>query len=222
MRSRLLPAALVAVVLLAGCTGYGQLGGVLGGETPTPTATASATPSPSPTETPTASPTATPTDAETSSTPDTPTATATWSEPRPPNKPKQGKYDSENPLMDEDGVTRIYSAAVVNMEDASSGDGYTNFDIEVSADTRMENVDPSDHGDVEGEPYFLLYANDELIYRSGIVVQENGTFTLEVHPGSLDQFEAGTLDLTLFLMDRDSEYDDEYAIWTADVEYAPE
>lgn len=213
MRSRLSTAVLVFVVLLSGCTGLDPGGSPPDASSATPTAI----PTTTSTETPTGTPTATPTAAPTGTPTGTPTATPTptWSKPQPPNKPKEGKYDDDN-------RTRITSVAFVNKERAAGGDGYSSFDIEVRADTRMGDVDPPEHGDVEGEPYFLVYANDELVFRSGYVAQKNGTFTLDVHPGSLTQFDDGTLDIRLYLMDRDSEYDDEYGIWTGTIEYGSE
>lgn len=225
MRSRLLTAVLVFVVLLSGCSGVDPGGGPPGTNSATPTDTSIATPAADSTETQTATrtatPTATPSTTPTATPPTTPTATPTatptptWSEPEPPNKPKEGKYDDDN-------RTRITDVSFVNTEPATDGDGYSDFDIEVHADTRMEDVDPPEHGDVEGEPYFLVYANGELIFRSEYVVQKNGSFTLDIHPGSLTQFDEGRLDITVFLMDRDSEYDDEYGIWTGTIAYAPE
>lgn len=218
MRPRTLSVALVVVVLSAGCIGAsGPLAGNDG--TSTPTATSTATPEPTATATPGPTGTATPT--ATATPESTPTATSTWTEPQPPNTP-EAKYDPENPMRDEENRTRIYDVRFVNQEPSEEGDGYSAFDIQVDADTRMPDVDPAAHGDVEGEPYFLVYANDELIYRSGLVSHRNGTFVLEIHPGALDQFEEGELDLRVYLMDEDSTYDDEYGIWTGSIEYAPE
>jgi hypothetical protein len=217
MRSRTPSLVLVLVVLSAGCIGAsGPIADTDATPTPTPgaqpdsTATETSTPEPTPTQTPEATPT--PTAASTAE--PSPTATPEWSEPQPPNEP-EAKYDDTN-------RTRIFDVRVVNTEQSTNGSGLSDFDLEVDANTSMEDVDPASHGDVEGEPYFLVYANDELIYRSDYVAFRNGTFTLEIHPGALDQFEEGRLKLVVFLMDRDSTYDDEYDYETVRIEYAPE
>lgn len=205
---------LALAVLSAGCLGGGPSAGDTATQTPTPktTATPAPTATPEPTDTPTPAPTNTPTPAPTETL--TSTATATWSKPQPPNAP-ESKYDETDRIW-------MYDTRLVNRERSANGDGVTDFDIEVTANTTMSNVDPPEHGDVEGEPYFLAYANDRLIYRSEPVDYRNGTFTLDVHPGALEQFEEGTLRVTVFLMDRDSTYDDEYAYETARIRYAGE
>jgi hypothetical protein len=219
MRPRTLSLVLVVAVLSAGCIGAsGPITDTDATPTPTPgtqpdsmdtgTSTPEPTPTPEPTLTSATEVTPTPT-AE-----PTPTATPGWSEPQPPNEP-EAKYDDTN-------RTRIFDVRVVNEEESANGSGYSDFDLEVDANTSMENVDPASHGSVEGEPYFLVYASDELIYRSDYVEFRNGTFTLEVHPGALDQFEEGSLKLVVFLMDRDSTYDDEYDYETVRIEYSPE
>ena len=176
-----------------------------------PTATSTPTATPTPTTTPESGGSATtPTPAGTS----TPAGTPTWTKPSQPNSP-EAKYDETN-------RTYIYDAALVNREQSASGNGVVAFDVEVVANTTMRDVDPPDHGTVAGEPYFLVYANDELIYRSEQVEFRNGTFTLDIHPASLRQFEAGPLKVTVFLMDRDSTYDDEYAYASMRIRYSPE
>jgi hypothetical protein len=72
---------------------------------------------------------------------------------------------------------------------------------------------------VEGEPYFLVYVEGELIERSDYVEFRNGTFLVDVHPGGLAQFESGTLEMEVLLMDRDSEYDDVYGVWRTEFAY---
>ena len=171
------------------------------------------TPTGTPTSATTPAPTTTPESTESAAT-STPAGTPTWTEPRPPSTP-EAKYDETN-------RTRIFDVRLVNREPSSGGDGYTAFDIEVDANTSMENVDPPEHGTVAGEPYFVAFANDQIIYRSEQVEFRNGTFTLDVHPGALDQFDEGSLKVTVFLMDRDSIYHDEYDYGSARIMYIPE
>lgn len=166
-----------------------------GGGSPTSTATDSPTPAP------TASPTASP----------TPTATPPWESPRPPNRPTE--------VVDEEG--RISGVEFVNRE--PNGDGYSSFDLRVHANTTMENVDPPDHGNPEGEPYFLVFVEGELVTRTKLVVQEaNGTFDVRVKEAALEQFDAGPLDVRVALMDEDSAQDDRYGTWSGTIQYAPD
>lgn len=119
----------------------------------------------------------------------------------------EGKYDDDN-------RTRMHSGRFIHREAAPSGDGYTNFDVEVHADTRMENVDPPEHGSVRGEPYFLVYVDDTLVTHTPIVaMKKNGTFAIPVDERALDRFDGGTHQVHVYLMDEDSEYDDMYGIW---------
>lgn len=162
-------------------------------------------------ETPTATPTATSSPTATSTATTTPTATPTWEKPQPPNTPTEVK--------DEEG--RISRVEFVNKEE--NGDGYSSFDLTVYANTAMENVDPPDHGSVEGEPYFLVYVNDKLVTRTKIVVQEtDGEFDVGVKEAALEEFEAGTLDVKVVLMDEDSQHDDRYGTWSGTIKYAPD
>lgn len=197
--------ALVLSLALAGCSAVLPSSGGPGASSPTATATPTASDTPAPTEspTPTASPTPTPEP--------TPTPTPEYEEPKPPNTPMEGKNH-------DDGKERLRTVEFVNAERTDDG-AYTNFDLEMHADTRMEDVDPANHGDVEGEPYFLVYVDGELVERSDYVEFRNGTFVVDVHPGGLDQFESGTHDMEVLLMDRDSEYDDVYGVWRTEFAY---
>lgn len=182
--------AVVLVVLLAGCSGFGPTEG-------SPTGTATPTTTATPTSTPT--PTATP--------------YPEWNSPQPPNRPTEDKI--------EEG--RISTVTFANEESAADGDGYANFDLEVVADTRMENIDPPEHGDVEGEPYLLVEINGTLFARTEILPMDaNGTFPVQIRKRGLDQFEPGALEVTVRLVDRDSEYDDVYGVWTGTITYNPD
>jgi hypothetical protein len=203
---------IVCLVLLAGCAGGGLSGD--GGE-------------PSPTET-TATPTATPTPTATAT--PTPTATATptpsvepWTEPSQPNLPLENKVGEAN---------RIESVEVV---DRGAAGGNAAFTLEISANTSMPSIDPAKYGTVVGEPFVLVYVNasipDEsgklepegtLVERSELLAQEeNGTFTLPVRKGGLEAagVDDGDVQITVLLMDEDSDWDDIYGKTELTVEY---
>lgn len=142
----------------------------------------------------------------------TPSPTQSWLPPVPPNRPTQVKDEPD----------RISKVEFVNTVEASDGSGYADFDLVVHADTRMPDVDPPEHGTVEGEPYFLVAIDGELVARTRLVIMQEGTFQVEIHPGALEQYEPGELDVAVYLMDEDSERDDRYGVWTGSVEYDPE
>jgi hypothetical protein len=157
----------------------------------------------------------------------TTTATESWSEPTPPNTPLQNKMESEE-------RDRIKSISFVDKTEASGG-GYSDFDLQVTADTQMENVDPADHGDVVGEPYFLVYidgsldngsrfsyTNGTLGERLNVSQKNNGEYTIDVHPKALEKanVEDGQVEIMVLLMDRDSDWDDIYAVKTVTIEYS--
>jgi hypothetical protein len=86
----------------------------------------------------------------------------------------------------------------------------------------MPSVDPASHGTVGGEPYFLVYAEGKLVERSKrILPKTDGTYTLEIRPGGLEEFGTGEVRLTVKLMDLDSEYDDVYGVRNVTVTYSP-
>jgi len=143
------------------------------------------------------------------------TANAEWHPPEEPNRPMEDKRDD-----------RIESMTFVDKEPAASGDGYSNFNLEVVANTSMENVDPPEHGDVEGEPYFFVKINEDeqkIIERTGEVrMEENGTFHIDVRPAGIEEFGAGPLTVEVYLMDEDKDWDDIYASVGKNIEYNPE
>ncbi|ADB62203.1 hypothetical protein Htur_3339 [Haloterrigena turkmenica DSM 5511] len=145
------------------------------------------------------------------------TATAEWRPPEEPNRPLENKRED-----------RIESVSVVDTEPAEDGDGYSNFNLEVVANTSMENVDPAEHGDVEGEPYFFVKINEgpgdrKIVERTGEVqMKENGTFHIDVRPAGLEEFGEGSLTVEVFLMDEDKDWDDIYDAVATEVEFNPE
>lgn len=204
---------LVVAVGLAGCSAVDRSAAGDRTETgartvsPSETLTAAPVPTDSPTPTATSTPSRTPTA--------TPTRTPEpWTEPEPPNRPVEDKTGAEP-------SRRITAVEVVDGVEAEDGAGYANFDLEVHANTSMPSVDPASHGTVEGEPYFLVYAEGELIERSKRVLPKaDGTYTLEINPGGLDRVGTGEVDLTVKLMDLDSEYDDVYGVRNVTVTYS--
>lgn len=203
--NRVIALALVSLVLLSGCSSIDTL---TGSSTPTEAG---------PTGTPTTSDTAASTDTQTSTSTETstpivqtppPTATAvpteTWTKPATPKAPESKNDD------------RIKSGTFVNKE-SSNGSGYTNFDVQVNANTRMENVDPTPS--VDGEPYFVVEINDKIVTRTDANFRSDGTFTLTVRPGALEQFDSGTLNVKVTLYDEDHKHDDIYGEWTGTIEY---
>jgi len=223
MRTRLLSTVAIACLLvLAGCSGAGPASGTDtatdAGATPTtdaPAADATATDTPTASAAP--SPTATPTDGPTATATTTETETPVpWTHPEIPNKPMEDKTDAEP-------GERIRSVEFVDTVAADNGSGYSDFDLRIHANTSMERVDPASHGTVEGEPYFLLYVNEQLLERSDYVLMDSdGTFNLTVRESGLERFDESDLDLTLKLVDRDSEYDDVYGVWNGTVRYSPD
>lgn len=179
-------------------------------------ASASATPSATETASESAATSATATPTETGATATDSETSESWTHPELPNKPMEDKTNASS-------TPRISSVEVVNTVASENGSGYSNFDLEVHANTSMSRVDPASHGTVDGEPYFLVYVNGQLLERSKYVVQdENGTFGITMRKdGGFDRFDAGELDLTVKLVDRDSKYDDVYGVWNGSVQYAP-
>ncbi|MBZ6495577.1 hypothetical protein [Natrinema longum] len=143
------------------------------------------------------------------------TADAEWSPPEEPNRP-----------IEDEREDRIESVEFVDKEPAASGDGYSNFNLEVVANTSMEDVDPPEHGDVEGEPYFFVKINEDeqkLIERTDEVrMEENGTFHIDVRPAGIEEFGAGSLAVEVFLMDEDKDWDDIYDSVGRDIQYNPD
>ncbi|EJN59126.1 hypothetical protein [Halogranum rubrum] len=198
MTRRVLVLAVGVLVLLAGCTG---------GSGPVDSqATTEMTDAAETTATATGTPTAT-------STPE-PTPTAEWSSPTPPNSPTQ--VDEEQVQMG-----RISNVEFVNTVEGANGEGYSNFDLSVQANTTMEDVDP-EHGTVDGEPYFVVLIDGKLVERTKLVLeQEDGQYNITVRGGALTNFDAGTLEVTVLLMDEDTQNDDVFGRWTGEIEYNP-
>lgn len=81
----------------------------------------------------------------------------------------------------------------------------------------MPNIDPTPS--VEGEPYIYVEINGEPIAREELNFRMNGVFTIDVRPGALEQFDSGTLEISVTLYDDDHKYDDIYGSWTGTIEY---
>ncbi|MFA9417216.1 hypothetical protein [Natrinema sp. HArc-T2] len=210
-------AAVIAVALLVALSGCSALGGTQAGEPTNETDTKSVTESNAngSDDSDNTSSDVEPTEEDTSTDGGDATATAAWSPPEEPNRP-----------MEDNREDRIKSVTFVDKVPAESGEGYSNFNLEVVANTSMENVDPPEHGDVEGEPYFFVKINEDeqkIIERTEEVrMTENGTFTIDVRPAGIEEFGAGSLTVEVFLMDEDKDWDDIYASVGTEIQYTPD
>ncbi|MDS0476651.1 hypothetical protein [Natrinema sp. 1APR25-10V2] len=142
------------------------------------------------------------------------TANATWSPPEEPNRPLEHKHQD-----------RIESVRFVDKTPENGTDGYSKFNLEVVANTSMENVDPPEHGDVVGEPYFFVKINEDeqkIVERTGEVrMTDNGTFHIDVRPAGIEEFGSGPLTVEVFLMDEDKDWDDIYDAVGTEIQYDP-
>ena len=214
-------AAVIAVALLVALSGCSALGGTQAGEPTNETDTKSVT-EPDANGSDDADntssdvePNETEEDADTDGGDDT--ADTEWYPPEEPNRPLEDKR-----------TDRITSVEFVDKEPAENGDGYSNFNLEVVANTSMEDVDPAEHGDLEGEPYFFVKVNEgegsrKIIERTDEVrMEENGTFHIDVRPAGIEEFGAGSLTVEVFLMDEDKDWDDIYASVGTEIQYIPD
>ncbi|WP_267643636.1 hypothetical protein [Haloarchaeobius amylolyticus] len=193
---------LVLTVVLAGCAGFGGVGEDPTGE-PTTDAPTSATDSATEGESTTT------TTATTTGQTATPTASA-YEPPAPPNVPTESKMGQ--------GENRIRSVELINK--VNTGDGVSDFDLRIQANTMMKDVDPAKHGDVEGEPYFMVAVDGTRIERSDyLAMKEDGEWVVQVHPGGLEKFDEGQHEITVWLFDQDSNSDDVYGKWTGSFQY---
>lgn len=220
MERRVLVAAGVAcLVLLAGCGGAGPNAGT---DTTDATGAQTGAPTTGTTAATTAGTTAATTTGGTSTATTTQATTVpSWSAPVPPNWPFQNHVES--------GEDRITSVEVV---EGSFADGSATVLLNVTANTSMPHVDPPEKGSVRGEPFFLAYVNSTtgndtgfegmLIERTPQVLQqESGQYSIRIYREALEEagVESGQVEITVLLMDEDSEYDDIYAIERITLEY---
>ena len=157
------------------------------------------------------------------------TTEESWSQPKDVNKPLQIKYEDES-------ENHIKSLEVDGT--GSSAEGYSSVDVTVTGNTSMPKVDPDDHGDIEGEPFIVIYINGHLATSEdsnfatprGVLVSrtpelqynENGEFTVSVPKEAFEAagVESGEeVELMVMLMDRDSEWDDIYGKQFVTVKY---
>lgn len=241
-RPRIGAAIFACLVLTAGCTALTDSATTdtpNPGETPqlpTDTATAdTAAPSVTDTGTPadhtTQTVEPTPTAPPTQSVGSTPTATPGWSPPEHPNKPLENKLEA--------GVDNHVKALEV-VGGTESGDGaYSSVELAVTANTSLESIDPAEHGTVDGEPFFIVYVNSDLVTESDsqfvrvdgppiqrsseVAFDANGTTTLTVPQAAFEAagIEAGEVELMVLLFDEDKAYDDVYGVRRLNVTYAP-
>ncbi|WP_425499745.1 hypothetical protein [Natrinema caseinilyticum] len=129
--------------------------------------------------------------------------------------------------LEENLPERIETVRFVDKVPAEDGEGYSNFNLEVVANTSMENIDPPSHGTVRGEPYFFVKINQgqdnrKIIERTAQVpMKEDGTFHIDVRPAGIEEFGQTTLNVEVFLMDKDKDWDDVFDATTQTIEFNP-
>lgn len=229
-RRALIVLAVAGLVLFAGCASLISSRDEGGTTTTVETTTEATETTAEATETTTEDAETTTEDGETT-TEDTETTTTSesWSVPEETNKPLQKKYRNES-------KERMKSIEVDG--EGSSEDGYSSVEVTVTADSSMPNVDPEDHGDVEGEPFIVIYIDGHLATSDdtefatprGLLTartpeleyDENGEFTLTVPQEAFEAagVESGEeVELMVMLMDRDEEWDDIYGMEFVNVTY---
>lgn len=169
---------------------------------------------------------------ETTTATEEPTTTESWSQPEKPNTPLEDN-------VKETGENRITDVEVGG--EGSSEDGYSSVELTIRANTSMPNIDPEEKGDVEGEPFILIYIDGRLATAEdsrfatprGVIgarspeleFDENGEFTLTVPQ---EAFEAAgvepgdDVELMVLLLDRDKEWDDIFGKEFVEVTYNPD
>ncbi len=194
---------LVLAVALAGCSGIG------GSDNTSTTTTTTSAPTQT-SSTTTSSSTGPTTTTATTTTTTTTTTVEKWEPPQAPNTPIDDKIGNDN---------RIKSVTFTNKEQAKSGNGVSNFDVEVVANTSLPNVDPEPL--VDGDPYFLVKINGERVGRTGVRFQhDEGTYTVEIDKRAFEQFDSGTLNVEVLMLDKDKQTDDMYGKWTGTIKYS--
>ncbi|MFC6731639.1 MULTISPECIES: hypothetical protein [unclassified Haladaptatus] len=231
MKRPLLSIFVVGLVLLAGCTGLGGQGDQ--STTDATTEATEATTTAAQTTTANATTAAqTTTQQTTEATTQEPTETSApreaWTRPQPPNTPLQNNMGEEN-------GSRIFSVEVVD-GNGSSSEGYSSVELEVTANTSMQRVDPAEHGTVDGEPYFLVYVNGylekdgdhtrakgTLVDRQNVTFKERGTYSLSIPAEAFEESNAeeGEVEIMVLLLDADKTWDDIYGAKNVTVNYKP-
>ncbi|SIR10130.1 hypothetical protein SAMN05421858_1423 [Haladaptatus litoreus] len=198
---------LILAIMLAGCSG-------IGGSNDTTTTTTTDAPTSDITET-TATDSST-TSAETTITTTSTTTTTTtveeWEPPEAPHTPIDDKIGDDN---------HIKSVTLTNKVQAKNGNGVTSFDVDVTADTNLTGVDPEPL--VDGDPYFLVRVDGERVGRTSVRFQhDEGTYSVDIDERAFEQFDSGTLEIEVLMLDQDKQTDDLYGRWTGTVEYSSE
>lgn len=159
----------------------------------------------------------------------TTTTEESWSQPEPPNTPLQDN-------IEEEGVNRIKEIAVGGT--GSDEEGYSTVELTIRANSSMPNVDPEEHGDVEGEPFFVIYINGHLVTsddtnyatprgfiatRTGeVAYEDDGEFVLRVPKEAFEAAgveDGSDVELMVLLLDQDKDWDDIYGKQFVNVTY---
>lgn len=165
----------------------------------------------------------------TTTTTTTTTTEESWSQPEPPNTPLQDN-------IEEEGVNRIKETQVGGA--GSAEEGYSSIELTVRANTSMPNVDPEEHGDVKGEPFFVIYIDGHLVTSEDtnyatprgfiatrtdlLAYEEDGEFVLRVPQEALEAAgveDGDEVELMVLLLDRDKDWDDIYGKTFVNVTY---
>lgn len=166
----------------------------------------------------------------------TPTATSTASETVPDTTTQQPttqtttqqpttqttQTDTPTPTQTTTEATRTAASGGVSIVDTTdkNGNGYvSDFDLEISADTRLENTDSMK----DGSPYFIVKINGNEVGQTDELKQtENGIFTIDLKPSMLQQYQQGQLQVTVELMAENDGQNEQVDSWTQTVDYEPE
>jgi hypothetical protein len=187
-------------------------------ETPAPTETVQTTTAQTTSSTATTE-TTTPTQTTTSTPTSTPTPFVATPRPTATQSPTPEEWTQPpTPKNPEDKLeNRFIEIKFINKEKAPNGNGYTDFDVQVTADTFFSNVDPTPS--VDGEPYIAVFINGQIVARDEVRLRKEGTFVLDIRPGALALFDSGTLNVRVSLYDDDHKHHDRYDTWTGTIQY---
>ncbi|WP_321112977.1 lamin tail domain-containing protein [Halorussus salinisoli] len=150
------------------------------------------------------------------STPTTSTTVATATEDTP--KPTTTSTTESGPtIATSSPTTRAPEELAATIQPASDDDAST-FDITIRANTRLKSADSGNED--FGEPYFVIEVGGETVLETDDVdARRDGKFEYRLSKHDLDQFESGTHEVTVRLMDRDVIFDDEIASWSGSMQY---
>ena len=155
-----------------------------------------------------------------SSTPSPSSPTVTPS-PSPTDQSDLRAASSPTPSPSPTTVTSPSTLQASFVNRTTSGDGVSDFDLMVRADTRLADTDSE--AENPGEPFFVVEINNETVVETDQVERvAHGEFLIEIEPEALDQFDEGPLTVTVLLMDEDLAFDDEISRWSGQIVFYQE